>query len=87
MTTIASLTTVEADELVALAQKIRAWQEVRKLSDNELLRRLPGLGSTKTFGRILKNDLEELDLERWLSEYRAVWALIESLTGRDRDEE
>lgn len=87
MTIPASLTAAETDELVGLAQKIRAWQEARKYSDNELLRRLPGLGSTKTFGRILKSDLEELDLDRWLAEYRAVWALIESLAGRDRDEE
>lgn len=87
MTTIASLTSGDVDELVALAQKIRAWQEARKYSDNELLRRLTGLGSTKTFSRILKGDLAELDIDRWLSEYRAVWAVIESLTGRDQSEE
>ena len=77
----------EGDELVSLAQKIRSWQEPRKLSDNEMLRRYPGLGSTKTFTRILKSDLGELDVERWVSDYRAVWTVIESLTGRERDEE
>ncbi len=87
MTIPASLTAAEANELGLLAQRIRAWQEIRKYSDNELLRRLPGLGSTKTFSRILKGDLAELDLDRWLSEYRAVWALIESLSGRDTNEE
>lgn len=85
--TTKTLNAHEGDELVALAQKIRSWQESRKLSDNELLRRYPGLGSTKTFTRILKADFAELDLERWLSDYRAVWAVIESLTGRERDEE
>lgn len=84
MTIPASLITAEGDELVALAKKIRDWQEARDYSDNELLRRLPGLGSTKTFTRILKSDLAELDLQRWVSDYRAVWAVVESLTGRER---
>lgn len=84
-TTLDTLVNIERDELAALAQRIRDWQEARKFSDNELLRRLPGLGSTKTFTRILKGDLAELDLQRWLSDYRSVWAVIESLTGRDRE--
>lgn len=87
MTIPTSITTAEADELVSLAQRIRTWQEARRYSDNELLRRMPGLGSTKTYTRLLKSDTAELDLERWLSEYRAVWALIESLTGREAEEE
>ncbi len=87
MTTPASLQSIEAGELVELALKIRAFQEARRLSDNELLRKLPGLGSTKTFTRILKEDFAELDLERWVTEYRAVWAVIESLAGRERAEE
>ncbi len=87
MTTLASLTNAEGDELVAMAQKIRSWQEARKYSDNELLRRLPGLGSTKTFGRILKSDLDELDLDRWISEYRSVWALIEAITSSEHEDE
>lgn len=74
----------EADELSALARRIRDWQEARSLSDNELLRRLPGLGSTKTFTRLLRGDLAELDLARWVSDYRAVWAVVESLSGRER---
>jgi type II secretory pathway predicted ATPase ExeA len=79
-----SLLSIEADELVSLSKKIRDWQEARQLSDNELLRRMPGLGSTKTFTRILRGDLAELDLQRWVSDYRAVWAVIESQTGRER---
>jgi type II secretory pathway predicted ATPase ExeA len=80
----ASLLSIDADELVALAKQIRNWQESRQLSDNELLRRLPGLGSTKTFTRVLRGDLAELDLQRWVSDYRAVLAVCESLTGRER---
>lgn len=77
----------ESDELVALALKVRAWQEAQKLSDNELLRRYPGLGSTKTYTRILKCDLAELDLERWVAEYRAVWTVLESHSGHAAEEE
>jgi len=76
-----------ASELVGLATRIRSWQELRKLSDNELLRRMPGLGSTKTYTRILKGDVAELDFERWATEYRAVLAVIESMAGRERVEE
>jgi type II secretory pathway predicted ATPase ExeA len=86
-TTLTTLNAREADELVALARQVRSWQEGRNLSDNELLRRYPGLGSTKTFTRILRGDLAELDIERWATDYRAVWTVIESLTGRERDEE
>lgn len=82
-----SLQATVADELVALAKSIRLWQEQQELSDNELLRRLPGLGSTKTFTRLLKNDHAELDLDRWVANYRSVWAVIESLNGRERAEE
>ena len=74
------------EELVALAARIRDWQKVRDYSDNELLRRMPGLGSTKTFTRILRADLAELDLDKWLSEYRAVLAVTESMAGRDQGE-
>ena len=86
MSTHDSLTQFEADELVSLAQKARTWQEQRGYSDTELLRRMPGLGSTKTFSRILRRDLTELDLDRWISEYRAVIAVIESLSGREQKE-
>ena len=81
------LDNIIAGELVALAKQIRAWQELMKYSDNELLRKLPGLGSTKTFVRISKGDLAELDLDRWLDDYRTVSAVIESLRGCDSKEE
>lgn len=87
MTSLNSLNQIGSDELVAIAQQIRTWQESREYSDNELLRRLPGLGSTKTYTRLLKGDFAELDLDRWLAEYRSVWAVIESLNGRERDDE
>lgn len=82
-----TLSNIVAAELVGLAKQIRAWQEQRNLSDNEILRRMPGLGSTKTYARLLKDDTAELDLDRWLDNYRAVWAVIESIAGREREAE
>lgn len=77
----------EREELKALATRIRAWQEARKFSTAEMIRKCPGLGSDKTFGRILKGDTEQMDIERQLASYRAVAAVIESITGRDNADE
>jgi len=64
-------------ELTKLCGQIRDWQLARGLSDNELCRRFQGLGSTKTYKRILEGDLSELDAERQLLNYEQVWNLIE----------
>lgn len=80
-------TTMEANELRELAQKVREYQESKKLSDTALLKKFSGLGSTKTFKRILADDLVELDLERQLNNYRSVWAFIESTGDDSADEE
>ena len=66
-------------ELREIAQRVRDWQQAKELSDSALCKKYTGLGSTKTFKRILDNDLKELDLEKQLTNYRTVWALIESL--------
>jgi DNA transposition AAA+ family ATPase len=73
------INSLDAKELVSLGRKIQQYQEDRKLNDSALLRKFSGLGSTKTFNRIVHNELTELDLERQLANYRAVWALIESI--------
>ncbi len=73
----------DAEELVSIGRKIREWQEVEKHSDNMMVKKFAGLGSTKTYTRILANELLELDLDRQLDNYRAVWAVIESLTSSD----
>jgi AAA domain len=71
-------TTMEANELVELARKVRAWQLARKpaLSDAALCKKYTDLGSTKTFKRILDGDLAELSLETQLTNYRKVWNLL-----------
>jgi hypothetical protein len=72
----------EAEELQQLATQIRDYQEAEGLKDSEILRRYHGLGSDKTYRRIRAGDLDELDIERQLANYRAVWQLIEATAGR-----
>lgn len=64
-------------KLKQLAEQVREFQLARNISDAELCRRFAGLGSTKTYKRILEGDLAELDSERWETEYKQVLALIE----------
>ncbi|BET67184.1 hypothetical protein ASA1KI_21020 [Opitutales bacterium ASA1] len=75
------LMAAEAEELRQLAQQIRDFQEARAFSDKELERRYPGIGSTKTYKRILAGDLAELNLERQVANYRTVVAFIEATRG------
>jgi len=77
----------DAKELVSLGRKIQQYQESKSLNDSALLRKFTGLGSTKTYSRVINNDLEELDLERQLANYRAVWALIESMADATTEEQ
>ncbi len=76
-----------AEELVRLARRIKCWQEARKLTTAAMLRRFSGLGSDKLYGRLVKGDTGETDVERQLARYRAVWALIESTEDSRREEE
>jgi len=73
-----------AAELVGLARRIRAWQDDRKVTTAAMLRRYSGLGSDKLYGRLVKGDTGETDVERQLARYRAVWALIESTEDQRR---
>ncbi len=90
MNTEPETTAAEAQrkELVSLAQTIRDYQKKREWSDTQLAKKYGGVGSTKTFIRILNGDLKELDLERWLLEYRTVVNLIAAEAGaHSQDEE
>src|ERR1035441_63611 len=70
-----------------LATRIRDWQTIRAISDSELCKRFAGLGSTKTFKRILEGDLAELDSDRWVIEYEQVITLMDlEATTADQDE-
>ncbi len=46
-----------------------------------MIRDYPGLGSDKTYGRLREGHTEEYDIETQLASYRAVWAVIEALSG------
>jgi DNA transposition AAA+ family ATPase len=64
-------------QLPEIARRIRDWQQHHNLSDNEICRRFAGLGSTKTYKRILDGEMAELDPDRQLHNYEQVWNLIE----------
>lgn len=66
-------------ELVSLARQIRDWQDGKKprISDEQLVRTYPGLGSTKTYRRLRDGDTSSLVIESQLAKYRGVWAQIE----------
>lgn len=66
-------------KLKDLAEQIAAYQAAQGLSDAELYRRLPGLGSTKTYKLILAGDTGGLDEDRWLEEYQTVINYIAAL--------
>jgi len=74
-------------ELAGFAGRIRGWQEERRFSDSQMLREYPGLGSTKTYTRILAGDAEELDCDRWVKDYAAVWNLIQLLAESAEENE
>lgn len=76
-------------ELIQLARGIRAWQESRRprISNEQMLRLYPGLGSTKTYRRLADGDSSSLVIETQLARYRGVWAAIETLTGAHGGEE
>lgn len=69
----------DKEKLLGLANRIRAWQEKQRprLSDEAIVRRFPGLGSTKTYRRIREGDLEGLIAENHLARYNGVWNEIE----------
>lgn len=80
------LDSIDAKELRDLAKQIREYQETKKLSIADLMKKFPALGSDKTYRRILDGNLKELDLEKQLANYRSVWAYIEAI-GNDEGEQ
>lgn len=78
-----------AAELVMLANQIRGWQESRRprISNEQMLRLYPGLGSTKTYRRLCDGDTSSLIIDSQLARYRGVWATIETSTGAHGGEE
>ncbi|MBB5351082.1 hypothetical protein HNR46_001316 [Haloferula luteola] len=71
------------DQLIGIARSIRVWQEQQRpaVSDNQMIRRFPALGSDKTYRKLRNGDLESLNPSQHLPKYRGVWAAIEALIG------
>src|SRR5579862_6199205 len=81
------LDSIDAKDLRDCALKVQQWQAARGLSDSALARKIPQIGSTKTYKRIINGDLAELDLETQLANYRAAVAFIESFGADERQQE
>lgn len=77
--------TPQETQLIQTAQKIRQFQVDNSFSDAALCRQYAGLGSTKTYARILAGDLSELNVERQLENYTQVLELTE--IRRDPEDE
>ena len=78
---------VEQARLLALARKVEEWQKLNNLSDSALVKKVPQLGSTKPYKKILTEDFSEMDVEGQIAEYTAAVAWIESLECDDADDE
>lgn len=78
-----------AEQLVGIARAIRAWQDRTspRLSDEAMVKRYRGLGSTKTYRRLVKGDTSSLDLDKQLANYRGVERQIAEVSGSDGQEE
>lgn len=66
------------NELISLAKAVQDYQRSHGHSTAKLIRMYPDLGSDKTYGRILRGDTSEMDIEQQLINYRAVVAVIEA---------
>lgn len=78
--------TATAQELINIAVNIAARQAAEGANDTAWCRRYPGLGSTKTYKLIQRGDISGLDTARWLLDYRAVAALLDTLDGGEQAE-
>jgi type II secretory pathway predicted ATPase ExeA len=74
-------------ELMTAAAAIRDYQTKTERSDNQMCKDFAGLGSTRQFTRILSGDLEEVDAETNLANYKAVLNLITLLAENEADDD
>lgn len=81
------LTPAQAD-LLQTARVIREHQLSREWSMAQLMRHhggSEGLGSDKTFGKILSSDFSEMNVDKKLDDYRRVLNLLEDTAGQVED--
>ena len=66
-------------ELKQVENRIRDWQTELGYSVAEMVRQFGGLGSERTFRRIMDGDYTDADASRWTEEWMAVWTSIEMM--------
>ncbi|MFZ4765974.1 MAG: ATP-binding protein [Roseimicrobium sp.] len=74
-------------ELRSLTTLIEDWRVLEDISKAELLRRVPDLGSDKTYTKLVNGDTSELDVTEWLPRYRNTWDTINGAASQSPDEE
>lgn len=79
----------QAARLAGIANQIRAWQEAQrpKISNEAMVRRFPGLGSTKTYRRLCDGDFDGLVVVNHLARLNGVWNQIELARAAAPEEE
>jgi hypothetical protein len=63
-------------QLLAIARQILAWQTESGLSDAAICRKIPQIGSSKTYKKILNEDFAQIDVTKQLANYQAATAYL-----------
>jgi hypothetical protein len=85
-TTTPDTLTDSARQLRETAANIETYRADLNMPKAVLLRTYPELGTDKTFGKIIKGDFAELDVEgRWLPAWADVWQRIQGAEDDDGD--
>lgn len=79
----------QAATLIGLGQKIDVQRKLRHPvpSDRQWVKSWPGLGSAKTWGKILRGDLDGMDIAARIPAYRAVLATLSAEIAERQAEE
>lgn len=77
----------DVTEVVELANRIYNWGTSHNKTNSQMIREFPGLGSDKTYSRMISGNTEDYDIETQLANYRAVWAVIEATSGAGVEEQ
>lgn len=64
-------------ELHELALEAKKHQEKLGLSDSKFIKQFRGLGSTKTYNKVLKQDWQQVNVEGWLDRYKDAVAMMD----------
>lgn len=68
-----------AKELISIAKKIKQWQDARGKTTSWMLRKYAGLGSDRTYNKLVSGNVDQLSVDKQLANYRGVLLVIESI--------